>query len=296
MARRISGVGRVTVSLRRSTRPVVTGLTLPAVPDVEALLRLATGVATDAGALLLEGLERRRELVEHKSSPTDMVTEMDRAAEAQIVAAIRRMRPDDGVLGEEGALETGTSGVRWVIDPLDGTTNYLYGFPAFAVSVAVEIDGVVTVAVVHDPSRTETFSAVRGRGAWRGMRRLELDGPAALGTALVGTGFSYDPGRRMRQAEVLSHLLSAVRDVRRAGAAALDLAWLAAGRLDAFYERGLQQWDYAAGTLIAAEAGAVVTDLDGGPPSSEIVVAAAPSIAAEFRRLLAEAESRATGS
>jgi myo-inositol-1(or 4)-monophosphatase len=261
------------------------------VPDVDSLLRLAVDAATDAGALLLEGLERGRETVEHKSSPTDMVTEMDRAAEAQIVETIRSARPDDGILGEEGALEAGSTGVRWVIDPLDGTTNYLYGFPAFAVSIAVEVDGAVGAAVVHDPCRRETFSATRGGGAWRDTRRLSLRGPATLATSLVGTGFSYDPERRVRQAEVLGRLLAAVRDVRRAGAAALDLAWLAAGRLDAFYERGLQRWDFAAGALIAAEAGAVVTDLDGGAPSSDMVVATAPSIAEEFRRLLAGAEA-----
>ena len=261
--------------------------------DVDALLELAIDAAVDAGTLLLDGLERGRETVEHKSSPTDMVTEMDRAAEVQIVAAIRSARPDDGILGEEGALEAGSTGVRWVIDPLDGTTNYLYGFPAFAVSIAAEVDGTVAAAVVHDPTRRETFSAQRGKGAWCGTQRLTVRTPPSLATALVGTGFSYDPGRRVRQAEVVVQLLSAVRDIRRAGAAALDLAWLAAGRLDAFFERGLQRWDFAAGGLIAAEAGAVVSDLDGGPPSSDIVVAAAPSIAEEFRRLLADAEAAA---
>jgi myo-inositol-1(or 4)-monophosphatase len=261
------------------------------VPDAESLLRLAIDAADEAGELLLEGVDRVRETVEHKSSPTDMVTEMDRAAEAQIVAALRAARPDDGFLGEEGSSEAGTSGVRWLVDPLDGTTNYLYGFPAFTVSIAAEVDGTVTAAVVHDPSHRETFTALSGRGAWRNGARLEIVGPPSAATALVGTGFSYQPERRARQAQVLARLLPDVRDVRRAGAASLDLCWVAAGRLDAFYERGLQPWDFAAGALVAAEAGAVVDDLVGGPPSTEMVVAAAPSITQEFHRLLAAAEN-----
>jgi myo-inositol-1(or 4)-monophosphatase len=261
------------------------------VPDVETLLRLAMDAAVDAGALLLDGAHQVRATVEHKSSPTDMVTEMDRAAEAQIVAALRASRPDDGFLGEEGSSEAGTTGVRWLVDPLDGTTNYLYGFPAYTVSIAAELDGAVAAAVVHDPNHQETFTALAGRGAWRNDTALQISGPPSAATALVGTGFSYQPERRRVQADVLVRLLPQVRDIRRAGAASLDLCWLAAGRLDAFYERGLQPWDFAAGALIAAEAGAVVGDLAGGPPSTEIVVAAAPSIAEEFRRLLAAAEN-----
>jgi myo-inositol-1(or 4)-monophosphatase len=261
------------------------------VPDDEALLRLAVNAAVDAGALLLDGLQRVRATVEHKSSPTDMVTEMDRAAEAQIVRTLRAARPDDGFLGEEGSAEAGTSGVRWVVDPLDGTTNYLYGFPAFTISIAAEVDGATVAGVVHDPSHGETFTALAGRGAWRDGHRLAVTGPPTPATALVGTGFSYQPAQRERQARVLVRLLPEVRDIRRAGAASLDLCWVGAGRLDAFYERGLQPWDFAAGSLVAREAGAVVDDLMGGPPSTEIVVATAPAIAAEFRRMLAAAEN-----
>ena len=260
-------------------------------PDPDALLRIAVEAAEGAGKLLSDGLHQTRITVEHKSSATDMVTEMDRAAEAFIVQLVRSRRPQDGVLGEEGALEAGSSGVRWIIDPLDGTTNYLYGYPAYAVSIAVEVDGQVIAGAVHDPSRAETFTALAGRGAWCNGRPLRMGDPPPLARALVATGFSYLPERRAWQAEVLARLMSAVRDVRRAGAAALDLCWLAAGRVDVFYERGLALWDYSAGALVAIEAGAQVTDLDGGPPSTAIVIGAAPPMAARFRSMLADAEA-----
>jgi myo-inositol-1(or 4)-monophosphatase len=259
--------------------------------DHEALLQLAVEAAESAGALLVAGQHQARTSVESKSSPTDMVTEMDRAAEQHIVTRLRAARPGDGFLGEEGSDEAGDTGVRWLVDPLDGTTNYLYGFPAFGVSIAAEVDGVIAVGCVHDPSHGETFTAVRGQWARCNGERVSVTAPTALATALVGTGFSYLPERRTAQAAVLAHLLSAVRDIRRAGAASIDLCWVAAGRLDAFYERGLQPWDYAAGALVAAEAGAEVGDLDGGPPSTDIVVAAGPTIAAKLRDLIAAAEA-----
>ena len=247
---------------------------------------LARSVAEAAGTLLLEGSARRRTSVDTKTSPTDVVTEMDRASEALLVEGLLRARPDDGVLGEEGTTRPGTSGVQWVVDPLDGTTNYLYGLPAWAVSVAAEVDGRVVAAVVADPSHGEVFAATRGGGATCNGRPLAVgDGPG-LATALVGTGFSYDAERRARQAAVLREVLPRVRDVRRAGAAALDLCWVAAGRLDAFYERGLQPWDLAAGALVAAEAGARTGDLDGGPASTAFALAAAPGLFTPLRDLL----------
>jgi myo-inositol-1(or 4)-monophosphatase len=263
------------------------------VPDHASLLALAIEAAEGAGTLLQEGLGRVRTSVEQKSSATDVVTEMDKAAEAYIVDTVRRSRPDDGVIGEEGSLEAGSTGVRWIVDPLDGTTNYVYAFPAYAVSIGVEVDGSTVVAVVHDPARRETFTAVAGEGAWCNGDRLRVAGPPAVATALVATGFSYLPERRAWQAEVLAGIMAAIRDVRRAGSAALDLCWVAAGRVDIAYERGLQLWDFAAGALIAAEAGAEVTDLDGGPPSNDIVVAAPPALAPTFRSLLADAEAAA---
>jgi myo-inositol-1(or 4)-monophosphatase len=278
--------------------------------DLDELLQMAVAVARSAGDLLLDGLHRSRTSVRTKSSRTDMVTEMDLASESLIAASLHRQRPRDAILAEEGARQEGSTGVRWIVDPLDGTTNYLYAWPAFAVSIAAEIDGRVAAGVVHDPSHDETFVAMRGVGAWisspgadggpdpqggrspaaeDGRRPLQLDASPPLGDALVGTGFNYDATLRARQAEVLTRVLPVVRDIRRAGAAALDLCWVAAGRLDAFFEAGLQPWDWAAGALVAGESGAWVGDLEGGPPSGSMTLAAAPELAARLRALLVEA-------
>jgi myo-inositol-1(or 4)-monophosphatase len=256
-------------------------------PDLDELRALAERVAREAGALLLARADDVRVEVSTKTTGTDMVTEMDRASEALITAALLAARPDDGLLGEEGADTTGTSGVRWVVDPLDGTTNYLYGFPGFNVSIAAELDGQAVVGAVFDVVRHELFSAVRGRGATRDGQPIHVSEATDLGHALVGTGFSYEPERRRRQAEVLVDLLPRVRDIRRQGAAALDLCSVACGRLDAYYERGLARWDLAAGGLIAAEAGAVVTDFGGDAAQPGAVVAAAPGVATALRDLLA---------
>jgi myo-inositol-1(or 4)-monophosphatase len=277
--------------------------------DPDELLEIAATVARSAGVLLLDGLHRTRTSVRTKSSRTDMVTEMDLASESLIAAALHRQRPSDAILGEEGARQEGSTGVRWIVDPLDGTTNYLYAWPAFAVSIAAEVDGRVAVGVVHDPSHAETFAAIRGVGAWLssssdpdrvdgapdtvpardGRTSLRLDAPPRLADALVGTGFNYDAALRARQAEVLTRVLPVVRDIRRAGAASLDLCWLAAGRVDAFFEAGLQPWDWAAGALVASESGAWVGDLEGGPPSGSMTLAAAPELAGRLRALLVEA-------
>jgi myo-inositol-1(or 4)-monophosphatase len=256
--------------------------------DIPALLSLAHRLAEEAGQLLLDGLATA-ELLGSKSSPTDMVTSMDRASEQHIVDGIRAARPEDAIVGEEGTADAGTSGVRWIIDPLDGTTNYLYALPAFAVSIAVEVDGVVEVGVVVDPSHRETFAATRGGGATCNGKPITCSDPTSLAHALVGTGFSYDPERRARQGAVVAVLLPRARDVRRYGAAALDLCWVGCGRLDAFYEKGLQPWDLAAGGLVASEAGAVVGDLDGRPASTAFTLASAPAVAADLRALLRDA-------
>jgi len=255
-------------------------------PGLLELRALAERVARAAGHLLLEGSAVARLEVATKSSGTDMVTEMDRASEQLIEEQLLAARPDDGILGEEGARRTGTSGVRWVVDPLDGTTNYLYGFPGFNVSIAAELDGVVVAAAVFDVVRDELFSAHRGGGATRDGTPIAPSPTTELAFALVGTGFSYDAGRRRRQAEVLVQVLPQVRDIRRQGAAAVDLCSVACGRLDAYYERGLARWDLAAGGLIATEAGAVVTDLTGAAPDDDAVLAAAPGVAAALLALL----------
>jgi len=258
-----------------------------AVTDLlDELLALATRLAADAATMLLDELSHNRTEVSTKSSPTDMVTEIDRASEALIVAGISAARPSDGIVGEEGADRAGTSGVRWLVDPIDGTTNYLYAFPGFAVSIAAELDGDVVVGVVHDPLHRDVFSAVLGRGARRNDESITASTNGELSTALVGTGFSYEPERRHRQAQVLVDVLPRVRDIRRMGAAAVDLCSVACGRLDAYYERGLAPWDLAAGGLIAREAGATVGDLVGGSGSGDFVLASAPGLFEPLRTVL----------
>lgn len=259
------------------------------VRDAAELLELAQDLASQAGALLLEGLPRHVGPLTTKSSATDVVTELDRASEALIVSGITRARPDDAIVGEEGSRRLGSSGVRWMIDPLDGTTNYLYGQPAFSVSIAVELDGSgPVVGVVADPSHGETFTAVRGGGARCNARPVSASTKTDLATALVATGFSYRSERRAAQARVLTSVLPAVRDIRRMGSAALDLCWVACGRLDGYYERGLQPWDFAAGALIAVEAGAYVALAD-DRPGEQLALACAPGLAAALTELLTRA-------
>ena len=250
------------------------------------LAAIAEDLARGAGALLLDHATRAAVGVETKSSSTDMVSEADRAAEAFLVAGLGRLRPDDGILGEEGTESAGTTGLRWVIDPLDGTTNYLYRLPQWAVSVAVEdADGPVA-GCVFDPTRGECFVAARGSGATLAGRPIRVSTTASLAHALVGTGFAYGAGLRAAQAARLGPIVGAVRDVRRAGSAALDLAWVACGRLDGFYETDIQHWDYAAGRLLILEAGGAFTR-DPGPHGLPEVVASNAALARALRALLA---------
>lgn len=253
------------------------------------LLDLALGLAEQAGELLIRRVPRRDAGGVAKTSLTDVVTDADRASEALIVDGIRAARPHDAIVGEEGADHAGTTGVTWVIDPLDGTTNYLYDHPAFAVSIGVEVDGVAEAGVVAAPAQGEVFSAVRGGGSFRNGEPVTVSGHDDLATALVATGFGYVAEARAAQGAVAARVLPHVRDIRRSGSAALDLCWVACGRLDGYYEAGLQAWDMAAGVLIAAEAGAVTTGLTGGPPVPGSVVAASPGLAPALLRLLEQA-------
>ena len=246
-------------------------------------------MATDAGELLLAGVDDLRVDVTTKTSGTDMVSEMDRASETMIVEGILAARADDAILGEETGVRQGTSGVRWIIDPLDGTTNYLYRHPTWAVSVGVEVDGVVEVGVVAVPGHREVFSAVRGEGARLNGDPIVVTGETELARALIGTGFGYAARRRGRQAEVLPQLLPVVRDIRRNGVASLDLCWVACGRLDGYFEAGGQPWDVAAGLLIAAEAGATASGLDGGEIAPDSVMVATPGVATSLFELLIRA-------
>lgn len=224
------------------------------------LLELAIDVAHSAGALLLDRFRKPAEDVETKSTPTDLVSAADRASESLILDTIAAKRPADGVLSEEGGGEAG-SGLLWVVDPLDGTVNYLFGIPSWAVSISVEDDAGTLVAVVHQPTTAETFTAVRGGGAALNGREIRVSSREDLASALVGTGFAYDSRAREIQAVVVARVVPAARDIRRAGSAALDLAATACGRLDAFYEAPMEHWDKAAGILLIEEAGGVVSEL-----------------------------------
>lgn len=263
---------------------------MPAAAREAGLRDLAIDLARRAGEL---ALAMRASLASHdtKSTSTDVVTAADRAAERLLVEGIRSARPGDGILGEEGAEQDETSGVRWIVDPIDGTVNYLYGIPHWAVSVGIEIDGTTEVGVVFDAAKDELFCAIRGNGAWSNDRPLRCTMPPDLSQALVATGFGYDARRRAAQARLLPRLIPAVRDIRRMGAASLDLCALAAGRIDAYYEQGLEPWDMSAGLLIAAEAGAQVGGLRGRPPGAELVVAASPTVFEPLRALLADMDA-----
>jgi myo-inositol-1(or 4)-monophosphatase len=250
---------------------------------IDELTSLALGAAAEAGALLHDGRPEAGSAdwgLDTKSSPTDVVTAMDRAAEALLIDRLLGARPGDGLLGEEGGERAGTSGVRWVVDPLDGTVNYLYGIPAWSVAVAAEdVETRATlVGVVVMPALGETYVAGAGRGAVRRDARGEV--PVAvsactdLSLALLGTGFGYAAERRRAQARVVADLLPRVRDLRRSGAATVDLCWVAGGRLDAYFERGLQPWDHTAAGLVAREAGARVEGIDETPASDELTIAA----------------------
>lgn len=254
--------------------------------DPASLRTLAEDLARAAGTAALAG---RRGLPvgqppahDTKSSVTDPVTEFDRAAEAYIVDQLRRLRPDDAIVGEEGAADSGTSGIEWHIDPIDGTANFLYDLPAWCTSVAaVRSDRPITDAIagaVYVPVTDEMFSAHAGGGATLNSTTISASKAVAVSMSLIGTGFSYLEERRVVQADRIRSLLPQVRDIRRYGSAAIDLAFVACGRLDAYFEEHLNSWDMAAGLLIASEAGAAVSGFDGGYPDERSAVAAAPGI------------------
>lgn len=282
-------------------------------PDAAKLCDIAVSVARETGEMLASRAGRV-EVAATKSSPTDVVTEMDRRAEALIRSRILAERPDDAILGEEEGQTGDTAGapVRWVVDPLDGTVNYLYGLSDWAVSIAAEVGWVeggevggeagaaeggevgrkIVAGAVFVPVRGEMFSAFAGGGAWLvaaggATARLRCGPGVPLRQALVGTGFGYLPARRRVQGEVVAALLPRLRDIRRIGVASVDLCAVAAGRLDGFYERGLNYWDWAAGALIASEAGAVVGGLRGAALSSSMAVAAGPALFAPLTEALA---------
>lgn len=250
------------------------------------LLETALDAAHRAGAFLRDGRPEDLGVAATKSSPIDVVTEMDIAAEKLIEGFLADHRPDDGILAEEGALAEGTSGVRWVVDPVDGTVNYLYGLPGWAVSIAAQYEGETVVGVVEVPARSETYRAVLGHGAFLNARPLRCRPAPPLDQALIGTGFNYVHERRVAQAEIARQLIPRVRDIRRSGSAAIDLCDVGAGRLDGFYERGLNAWDWAAGDLVAREAGALTGGRPGEAANPELTVAASPGVFEVLQPLL----------
>ncbi|MEV5748734.1 inositol monophosphatase family protein [Actinoallomurus sp. NPDC052308] len=262
--------------------------------DLQELLELAISTAEVAAVMLVDKRPADLGVAYTKSSSTDVVTEMDRASERLIVDRIRAARPGDAFLGEEGGETGGSSGVRWIIDPIDGTVNYLYDLPDWAVSIAAEVDGEVLVGVVAVPMRGELYTAARGQGSHLvcvdgSIRPLRCNTGVSLDQALVATGFGYAAELRARQAEALLRVLPRVRDIRRGGSAAADLCSVAAGRVDAYYESGPKIWDFAAGALIVQEAGGSVGGLHGAPPSAGLTMAAAPDLFAPLHDLLDEA-------
>jgi len=270
-------------------------------PDSGELLALAVDAARAAAAMLAAGRPAgpsgRPEVADTKSSPTDVVTEMDRAAEVLIRQRLLAARPRDAILGEEGGEQAGSGPgrVRWVVDPLDGTVNYLYGLLDWSVSIAAEVDGTVVAGVVMVPSHGEVFTATLGGGAWLragdGMVALRCNTGVPLEQALVSTGFGYEVPRRVVQGEVVGAVLPRVRDIRRGGSCAVDLCSLAAGRVDAYYERGVNYWDWAAGGLVAAEAGALLGGLARAEPGPSMTIAAEPVLFGQLRDLLASLDA-----
>ena len=254
--------------------------------DELQLLAVAREAADAAAAELRPRFGESARGVRTKSTPTDLVSDADLAAEQAIRSVLARHRPGDSILAEEGG-ETEGGDVRWVVDPLDGTINYLYGIPAFAVSIACEDAGGAIAGVVLDPVRNERFEATRsGDPTLNGEPLDPGTRPETLGVAMVATGFGYDPKVRARQAEVLTRVLPRVRDIRRVGAAALDLCWCACGRYDAFYERGLNPWDVAAGGLIAARSGLAVRDLVANGDDRAGTLVAPPALVDELLALI----------
>ena len=280
----------------------------PSAPDEATLVDLeaiAVEVALEAGRLIVDERPGDLGVSKTKSTATDVVTVMDQRSQDLIRGRLHAARPGDGFLGEEEGGTDGPSAITWVVDPIDGTVNYLYGIPMYAVSVAAVVgdptspgDWRPVAGAVVNPVTGELFRARAGAGAHlrtgvAGERRLVVAQPPALAQALVGTGFGYDAVRRQWQARMLVEVLPAVRDIRRLGSAALDICAIAAGTLDAYFERGLNPWDMAAAWLVLVEAGGVFSGLGGEPPSDRMVVAAAPTLHTHLHQIVLGAADRA---
>ena len=264
--------------------------------DPRELRDIAERLATEAGELVAKG-RAEAHITSTKSSHIDIVTQMDLAAERLLRERLASLRPDDAILGEEGDDTPGTSGVTWVLDPIDGTVNYLYGLPHYAVSVAAVTGGrdprtwTAQAGAVYDGTGV-LWSAARADGARRNGAPMRRTTAPTLDATLLATGFQYVAVRREAQGSLVADLLGQVRDIRRLGAASVDLCLVAAGHLDAYYEHGLRPWDFAAGALIAAEAGVKVAGIDGGPADEHLLIAAMPDTWDALRDALEEAGAR----
>jgi len=261
----------------------------------DELLTLASNLAVEAGRMVRDGrADRGIRDATTKSSATDMVTEFDKASETLIVSAIQAARPDDAIIGEEGTDTVGTSGISWLIDPIDGTTNFLYGLPGYAVSIAASSADGTEVGAVYVPATDELFTAVRGGGARLNGLPIRCGDTDEISVALVATGFAYDRERRARMARRVAELIPLVRDIRRFGAASVDLCFVAAGRVDVYFEEHLGPWDLAAGELIATEAGCRSGSLDGGPVRPSSVLVSTPALFEPVRTMITDIDATLT--
>ena len=244
------------------------------------LVSLAEEVARAAGALLMQRPDSFT--FTEKSSAVDFATQMDQQAESLIVKSLLAARPDDGIIAEEGAAQPSKSGITWVIDPLDGTVNYLYGLPGWNISIAAKNQEGVIAGVVFAPTINSLWKATKGGGAYLNNKAMKCNDPVNLNLALIATGFSYDLELRKEQGARIQKLIPQIRDLRRNGAAAVDLCYVAMGAVDAYFESSLKEWDFAAGGLIATEAGALISGRTGGAPDGDMVVCAGPSLHAQL--------------
>lgn len=242
------------------------------------LLALAEEISAKATTIVAKYAAERTYVIETKSTPTDLVTEADRETEALIVRSILAARPDDGLLGEEGANRESTSGIRWVIDPIDGTTNFVYGVPAYSVSIGIERDGQMIAGVVSDVALKQVYTAALGGGAFLDGTPIHVSNREDLATSLMGIGFAYDPHRRDVQAKFYDRVMTYIRDVRRMGSAALDLCRVASGQLDGYFEFQLNPWDIAAGGIIVREAGGITRGFHGYTFEEGYVLATPPAL------------------
>jgi myo-inositol-1(or 4)-monophosphatase len=262
--------------------------------EVESLHDVAVKLAREAGELIVTRRAGHIEVASTKSSDVDVVTAVDKESEEFLYTRLRELRPGDGFLGEEGQVEESTTGVTWVVDPIDGTVNFLYNIPHYAVSIAA-VTGEpspgswqVEAGAVFNPATGELFHAARGEGAFLGERRLEIGPPPPMNLALLATGFAYSTAMRKEQVRILSQLIGEVRDIRRMGTASLDFAAVAAGRVDVYFERTLSPWDHAAGELMVTEAGGIITGIRDLPQGREGIFAGHPTLVTQLKARISE--------